>query len=225
MITFKQFLSENIIDISVDDLKHMLKDQVDSQFIKSDIESLLVRGFRGNTTVLQTWQTPIDENGEYYLVKLRSTRKDRKPMDTHPEISTAADDEFEQQFGWRPRQAGLFCFANTSLGRLSAYSYGLVGQVFPVGPSKYLWSPDVSDFYEYLGDLHVKTDSGSRAGSPHRSRGKRSDMDFWKQAAKNLVSQYKDDSLDEWYDMSMDGDSHEIMINCDKYFTVTKMSK
>jgi len=156
----------------------------------------------------------------------QSVRSDRKPKDLSPDIHTDFDNEFNKQFGWRPRSNGLFCTGDES----SAYEYGNTFMIFPKGQYKILWSQEVSDLYIYI-QRQAKSFSGAHTGNVlyqfiynklESSGEHQPDGDFVGKVTKEynefvttIVKTYKSTGLKEAIN------SHkEIMINCQTYYAV-----
>jgi hypothetical protein len=75
-------------------------------------------------------------------------RKSRPPKDTRIEISEIFDDQFEKEFGVRPRQEAAFA----SRSFVGAQSYGEPMLFFPIGDYRYLYNPDIIDLYTHIED-------------------------------------------------------------------------
>lgn len=75
----------------------------------------------------------------------RTARKDRRVMDTPGAVSKAADDAFEEIFGWKPRTQGLFCWVVTKKSgeTLSDANY----LVIPTNDYEAVYSRNMEDFY------------------------------------------------------------------------------
>jgi hypothetical protein len=78
-----------------------------------------------------------------YGFEIRTPRKDRVPTDTPKRVQMAFDNAYEEVYGWRPRQTGVFC--SSDIG--GTYGYGWSHYIFPVGKYRYMWHPDVRDFF------------------------------------------------------------------------------
>jgi hypothetical protein len=143
---------------------------------------------------------------------VKTVRKDRKPLDTHPQISKMIDDVFEKQFGWRPRQEGLFVFGK--LKRSQAREFGTLCQIFPMGEFNYIHSSKIEDLTSTLDGL-LKT-----AGI--RSIHKKQDYNSSElKAIRTMLDteipkmDYSDDHL--WEALDNKG---EIIIDCKQYLAV-----
>ena len=72
----------------------------------------------------------------------KKIRKGRSPKDTPKEVHKMIDNEFEKQFGLKPRSNSLFCYPDFNE---IVWSYGTPFVIFPKGQYKLLWSPNVTD--------------------------------------------------------------------------------
>ena len=156
----------------------------------------------------------------------QSVRSDRKPKDLSPDIHTDFDNEFNKQFGWRPRSNGLFCTGDES----SAYEYGNTFMIFPKGQYKILWSQEVSDLYIYI-QRQAKSFSGAHTGNVlyqffydilANSGEHQPDGEFVGKVTKeydefitNTVKTYKSTNIKEAI-----GSHKEIMVSCQTYYAV-----
>ena len=77
------------------------------------------------------------------LWKVRSRGRPRQPKDTPQILHRMANIAFKKEFGW-PVRDGVFTTSNSYM----ASDYGRVGVFYPIGNYKYVWSPDIDDFYE-----------------------------------------------------------------------------
>ena len=144
------------------------------------------------------------------IIKL-SPRSDRKPMSTNPGVHKIIDEIFQSEFGWKPRSTGLFCTTvhNTAL------FYGQPNSIWPIGPFKFLWSPQITDFFTWISDVSPKEYSQLIKSSGE------TDSDWKvKEILKKAVDQYTDKNLSK----ALNSDS-EIMIGCKKYYMVSSEFK
>ena len=79
------------------------------------------------------------------ISKVKSRLKNRTPSDTSEEIHNHMNKLFENEFGW-PARNGIFTTGDFKVTRF--YGNGYI--FFPVGKYKYVWSPDVQDFFTQL---------------------------------------------------------------------------
>ena len=93
------------------------------------------------------------------------TRTDRAPLDTPQDIHDELDLWFQDEFGWRARSEGLFCWP------LKFTSQWVQGKwlVFPAGKYKYIWSDKVDDLWATLGGYGSNLDNLMDAFHTHFS--------------------------------------------------------
>lgn len=98
----------------------------------------------------EDYQSPVS------ILKLKAKRK---PSASSPRLHNAVNDFFEEKFGWRAREIGLFCTGQAVTG--SIYSNRAHPHiVIPIGKFEYLWSAEIQDVFGiYTGFM------GSRAGN------------------------------------------------------------
>jgi len=80
-------------------------------------------------------------------------RTDRRPLSTNVLISDAVDKALYKRFNWYPRSEGVFAYYGD---RDSAYSYGAVYYMLPIGKYEYVWSKKYTDLYLYLAPRDFK---------------------------------------------------------------------
>lgn len=92
-------------------------------------------------------------------VSILKLKAKRKPSGSSIRMHDAVNDFFEEKFGWRAREAGLFCTGHAVTG--SIYSNKVYPHIaIPIGKFEYLWSAEIPDMYGiYTGFM------GSRAGN------------------------------------------------------------
>lgn len=78
----------------------------------------------------------------------QSVRSDRKPRDSSLETHNAIDDWFLKKFGFKARSETVFVTGDYK----TAKKYGKVYAVFPIGEFKFVWSPDIKDLGEEVGN-------------------------------------------------------------------------
>jgi hypothetical protein len=78
----------------------------------------------------------------------KTTRTNRKPVDTPTDIHKVLDELFYEKFGWKARSEGAFTWTGSVKG------YGKMNLFFPIGDFKFVWSPKVKDLYVKLGTLN-----------------------------------------------------------------------
>lgn len=137
------------------------------------------------------------------LVELKNVRTERVPRDTPREIHTAIDVEFFKKFGWKARSESLFCFPPKISG-----GYGTEnGLVFPVGNFKFLWAPEIRDFFLWYNKNY----------KPPGVKGSIEEFDYRKKWAWRVVEFYTNKNLCEALNSLC-----EIMIYCEKYIIIKK---
>jgi hypothetical protein len=134
-----------------------------------------------------------------YGFETRTPRKDRVPTDTPKKVQMAFDNVYEDTYGWRPRQTGVFC-ANSVEG---TYGYGWTHYIFPIGKYRYAWSPDVRDFFIVQGRL------GLSKSMPDKNL---------LQEMERLVKNYKDSK--DLCKILSSNISYEVILGCKKYYGV-----
>lgn len=71
-------------------------------------------------------------------------RTDRKPLDTPRDIHNLFDGASQKIFKWKARSQGVF----TSPRKSVAGGYGTAYLFLPCNGYKYIWSPEIIDFYD-----------------------------------------------------------------------------
>ena len=141
MITFKQFLGED--SAPVDAREFFLREA--KPFIdKSEGGGLLVRGTDHKPPTLARIKLP---SGREVDVGITAVRKDRRPMDVPSDVHSKTDDWMNETFGIRGRSQTAFVFGEHRAS--DAKSYGELYAVIPQGDFKFLWSPKVTDMFDY----------------------------------------------------------------------------
>jgi hypothetical protein len=77
------------------------------------------------------------------VIKKFTSRTDRKPLSTNEEVHKFMDDFFFKKFRWKARSEGVF----TTPVETQADVYGLPYLFFPIGSYKFIWSPEIYDFF------------------------------------------------------------------------------
>lgn len=128
----------------------------------------------------------------------RTPRKSRRPLDTDRAWTLAADDYFDDKFGWRPRTQGVFATKDVGFAR----GYGAAFMMFPIGDYEYIWSPNVSDFW-------VLYDQEKHKSGPTQPGNK----------FKNLMDE------SEYTDKNIKQAPHdaEVMFRCKNYYIVNSV--
>lgn len=153
------------------------------------------------------------------VVMRKKVRTERNPKDTSFTEHYIIDKAFEREFGWKARSNSLF--VTSSL--VAAQGYGFLKLIFPIGPVKYIWSPEISDLYMYVKIQPVRDAWGVDAG-PIPDDEMKFYMDNPDQLIKRaseaelkrvITSKYKTKGLPQSYSSS------EIMINCSEYWAIS----
>jgi hypothetical protein len=128
---------------------------------------------------------------------IMTTRKDRWPRTTPPEIHNFLDNLFYKKFGWRARSSGLFGTGDFDWATYFTKNY--VYRIYPADGYTYLWAPDIKDLFNEL-DITVVM-------------GK---VKYNKKELQQIIPRsYKTTDLVEAIKSG-----HEIMFNCKRYAVV-----
>ena len=84
--------------------------------------------------------------GKYYPYGIKTTRTDRKPLDTKPNIHKWLDIVFEKKFGWKVRSESVF----TTGSQRETTRYGKPYVIFPMDKYDYLYSLHIPDLYRAM---------------------------------------------------------------------------
>ena len=133
-------------------------------------------------------------------------RKDRHPKDMPKVTHDMIDKILKKKFGWKPRSEGVFCSPVPSVAQL----YGLdnyVYLIFPRGPFKYLWSPEIYDLFTEL----------KRENLLFHDKPDKKDIRFTYdyEDFKKILDTYTDKNLKEAIKRGV-----EITIKCNSYYFV-----
>lgn len=85
----------------------------------------------------------IDTNTVFDLIEPKGIRR---PKDTSTDIHITLDNFFEDRFGIPHRSESVFATGSP----LEAYSYGRIFMMFPIGDFYFVWSPIVSDAFDFF---------------------------------------------------------------------------
>jgi hypothetical protein len=135
---------------------------------------------------------------------IRVPRTDRRPKDMDIQFHTLFDDIFNDVFGWKARSEGLFV---TSEFRV-AMSYGNPYIVIPFDGFKFIWSPRISDLFNW-----VRRDA--TLYNKHPKRDERNAPYLTRYITNVIKKDYKDTDLKRAI-----SSSHEIMLKCTKYYLI-----
>ena len=83
--------------------------------------------------------------GSNTIIK-KDVRQNRRPLDTPEGIHDMIDNEFFDEFGYKPRSSSLFCYVDYR----KTMAYGKTYVIFPIDKYKLIWSPKVTDLYDHL---------------------------------------------------------------------------
>lgn len=137
------------------------------------------------------------------LVEIKSTRKNREPVDTPREIHTSLDVEFFKKFGWKVRTEGLFVFPIRVHG-----GYGNEnGLVFPIGDFKFVHAPKIRDLFLWYNNTY----------HPPGTKGSIEEFEYRKAWAWRTVEEYTNKDLCGALSVL-----NEISIYCKKYIIIRK---
>jgi hypothetical protein len=126
-------------------------------------------------------------------------RNDRKPKDTNKFAHEEMDNFFLKKFDWKARSNGVF----TTPSFIAAEIYGYPCIFFPIGSYKFIWSPEVSDFYRkshYFGSL---------------------DKLFYKEIDKKRaeeVEKIKNSYTDKNLKVALFSGRNEVMFKCESFY-------
>jgi len=159
-------------------------------------------------------------------VIIKDVRKDRKPKDTPIPVNNYIDNYFYQKFGWRAKSESLFTTSNPK----QATMYGELYQIFPVGQFGCLWSYDVHDLYQdftkfpQLGLINYINIEDNKDMKLEWWRPEQDvDIDWSTEVGKNLMI-FLEDKLGTYKEGNLESalsSGNEIMIDCDKYVTIS----
>lgn len=206
MKTFKQFLEEK------EELtfKSLLHGDCKDFFQRSKQNGLLVRGINGGYGQL-VGEMSLGEGfaGKTFTVFKKTVRKERKPMDTIPALHKIIDDWFEDNMGIRARSEAMFCFGEAA--RNTAYEYGNLCVVLPIGKFTYVWSPKVPDLYNDV--IMNKMQENKELKKAYIGSDGKPDAEAINDVMDGLG--YTINGFDKAVE-----DSVEIMIDCNEYYVI-----
>jgi hypothetical protein len=218
--------------IEIDKIFNECSDYID---IVKDSRRLLWRGLKKSE--------PTQWDDHETILELYP-QQNRKPRDTPKQIHNILDNVLFEKFGWYPRSTGVFAFESINLVR----QYGEPYMIFPVNGYKYIWSPDINDFYIIFtynlaemvrwflkhGDINNKKEvdevynqNKSSLNNKWLKSEDRITLKIWRkmmtkewltEKIKKMTTSYIDTDLKKLLKMKT---SNEIMIKCDKYYAIT----
>lgn len=122
----------------------------------------------------------------------KEVRIDRQPHLTRTENHEIIDGWMQRTFGINGRSATIFCSGDDT----TAYTYGNVYAIFPIGKFEFLWSPQIDDlFTDFPRDLEDGDEDGIEEFLENQNY-----------TDKNLAAAIKS--------------SNEIMIQCEEYYAL-----
>ena len=142
--------------------------------------------------------------------KLIMTRKDRKPLQTNPDVHELLDNMFYEKFGWKVRSEGVFATSYESDAKIYNAFIPIPQNnppndppVFvPVNGFKYIWSPRVRDLYIYLVDNGLHEAPGRGLGMEYN--------DTWASRVQKIIDSYITYDLERAMKKE-----YEVMFKCD----------
>ena len=214
-VTFKQFLNEVTLDLS------------DTQSVAKRIYQECAEFLRA-TKFGTSDQTPFYRglNISKGLVQRLDAVKNREPTDSPLWLQRVIDDHLEEQFGYRFRENGTFAISN----RVTASSYGVIYQIFPVGKLNFCYSKVIDDAYTFF--YNAKGESPP-AGLDEMEQILRTQLDDkmavdepseWKQHVENylrIAKPYTNTKLDDAGYRNLNSHNHpEVTFLCDHYYAI-----
>lgn len=144
-------------------------------------------------------------------LSISSTKPNRHPLDTSIETHQIADQWFEQKFGIRFRSAHVVFVTSDDD---TAFEYGGVGMVIPIGDFSFCWSSKYADvFYTKLNERHIKFQIDAQSNKRGITK-EQVIIDTLENA------NYQDSNL-----IAAIFSQNEIMIHCQKYYFLDLMSE
>ena len=207
MITFKQFLNESE---SSTEMAKYIESHCKPFLDESKRKGLL---FRGIGTFAQSGEFNLPGLTDAIPFAIITPRVDRQPRNMPKKFHTLIDDWFKDKFGLKARSAGVFAFgvksSNTAAGYAASSNKGQGGfacVIFPIGPFKYVWSPEALDLYTNF----IKADYIIQDGENE------SEIDVQKFHRYLETLDYKSTDLSAALKTG-----NEIMLVCDKYLALS----
>jgi len=171
MTTYKKYLIES--EILIEDIEKNCKPYLKE--LRTGVSSF-IRYSRtwNNTTIIR-----------------KEAKKDREPRDTPKEVHKLMDDTLKSKFGWKPRSDGLFVWIAPKNFEISLdVTSRKGGYVFPIGPYKYVYNPEIFDVYaEYES---IESDLWGQYKEPKLSEKAFEDFKGWWLNNKDALKGYKD---------------------------------
>lgn len=207
MITFKQFLNESE---SNTEMAKYIESHCKPFLDESKRKGLL---FRGIGTFAQSGEFNLPGLTDAIPFAIITPRVDRQPRNMPKKFHTLIDDWFKDKFGLKARSAGVFAFGVKSSNTAASYAAssnkgqgGFACVIFPIGPFKYVWSPEVHDLYADFGWAGCIIQDGENTG----------EIDVQKFHRYLETLDYKSTDLSAALQSK-----NEIMLVCDKYLALS----
>lgn len=226
MITFKQFLNESE---SSTEMAKYIESHCKPFLDESKRKGLL---FRGIGTFAQSGEFNLPGLTDAIPFAIITPRVDRQPRNMPKKFHTLIDDWFKDKFGLKARSAGVFAFGVKSSNTAASYAAssnkgqgGFACVIFPIGPFKYVWSPEVHDLFTNVHDHFTNFSQMDYT--------KFSQMDYIIQDGENNGENNGEIDVKKFYhyletldykstDLSAALQSkNEIMLVCDKYLALS----
>ena len=210
MKTFKQFITEeepqDLEDFLLDNCRPLMSE------LDADVDDLKELALYRGIGHPSGRRVKLNVDGEIVWGYLQSVRKNRTPLDTHPDVSDILDDYLDHEFGWKPRKTTVFAYGKH--GQSHARNFGTVYRIYPMGKFRYIWGEKIDDITADIGGLfdkyHIKKkDNGD-------SYDKEELAEIYELISDEFEGRYRNDNL--WGAIS-DAPS-EIMIECDQYLAL-----
>lgn len=190
----------NFINESNEELENIIKKYVKKEFFLALKKSggLLYRG------------SPKTIN-DYEII---TTRKDRIPKDTPQKIHDKLVNAFKKKFGWGVRDDGVFTTSNIYYTHYEGYRTYIF---FPIGSYKYVWSLNIEDLYNYMGDASRRLRLGNYNKYYLSIDDRLNDLSDKEIdiLVKDTILSYKITGLEKAIESE-----NEVIFKCDKYLLV-----
>lgn len=125
-------------------------------------------------------------------VYIKTTRTDRKPVSTTPQLHDEMNQKFFDIYGERLRSEAVF----TSTDKSSSWMYGDEYLFFPIGEYKYYWNPEVTDLYVQVLDMSDFNKFANGYISDNIGKANRSEVMFVCKEYYLVDSKYEDEIRD-----------------------------
>lgn len=144
----------------------------------------------------------------------RKVRKNRKPKDTPEVVHNLVDNLFEKYMNIRPRSNSVFCYNEPR----KTYGYGNSYMIFPIGKYKILWSPKVTDLYEYLFQKHnLFINYLKKNPDAPKDEEEKDKLDKIRKDMEDIIKTYK---LVDASEIHKADEENELMLLTDSYYGI-----